>query len=154
VRMSHYPLDIYKPIRITRQREKRPKHEQNGMHSDSLRRPAKPTAQSRGCVFMMQPTLSNKHEGREGHSLPASAMVRGMRRRRAAHSPLNQPGRLGEPPIGVYVASLSDAGLILLGKELPDQFSPAAHADFLEDRLEVVLHCMGRDVKGVRHLCR
>jgi hypothetical protein len=54
---------------------------------------------------MMQPTLSNKHEGREGHSLFASAMVPGVRQRRAVHSPLNQPGRLGEPPIGIYAAT-------------------------------------------------
>jgi hypothetical protein len=43
---------------------------------------------------------------------------------------------------------------LLLGKELPDQFTAALHPDFLKDRLEVVLHRMGRDVEGIRHLGR
>ena len=69
-------------------------------------------------------------------------------------SPLSRPDRLGEPPIRTQVAARQDPWLVLLGKELPDQFSPAAHADFLEDRLEVVLHRIGRDVEGVGDLCR
>src|SRR5215469_16235174 len=102
----------------------------------------------------MKSTLSNKPGGREGNALLVSAMVSGIRRRRAPHSPLNQPGWLGEPPSGVDIAACQNPWLVLLGKELSDQFSAAAHADFLEDRLKVVLHRMGGNVEGVCYLCR
>jgi len=36
----------------------------------------------------------------------------------------------------------------------PDQFSPTAHSNFLEDRLQVVLHGIGRDLERGHHLCR
>jgi hypothetical protein len=42
----------------------------------------------------------------------------------------------------------------VLGEEVPDQFTSAPHTDFLENRLEVVLHGVGRDVKHLGNFSR
>jgi hypothetical protein len=39
------------------------------------------------------------------------------------------------------------ARLVLLSEDLPDKFSPAAHADLIEDGLEVVPHGVRGDVQ-------
>jgi hypothetical protein len=39
------------------------------------------------------------------------------------------------------------ARLVLLSEDLTDEFSPTAHADLVEDSLEVILHGVGRDVQ-------
>jgi len=60
-----------------------------------------------------------------------------------------------EPAGDVQVVTGCVVWLVVLSKEPPDQFTAAAHPDFLEDRLEVILHRIGRDVEGVGHLgCR
>ena len=59
---------------------------------------------------------------------------------------------LGEPAGRIQAAPGRDARLVLVGKEVCGQFPPTAHTDFLEDRLEVVLHGVGRDVNHRRHL--
>ncbi len=35
----------------------------------------------------------------------------------------------------------------MLGEDLTDEFSPATHADLVEDGLEVIAHGVGRDVQ-------
>ncbi len=54
---------------------------------------------------------------------------------------------LGELSTGIQTTSCCDARLVVLGKELPDQFTSAPHPNFLENSLEVVLYSVGRDVK-------
>jgi len=61
---------------------------------------------------------------------------------------------LSEPAIRAWLATGCDAWLILLGKELPNKLAPAAHADLLKDRFEVVLHRVCRDVKRLGDLRR
>src|SRR5579871_1939310 len=102
----------------------------------------------------MKSTLSNKPGDERATLFWFLRWSSGIRRRKAPHSPLNRPSWLGKPPSGVDIAARQNPWLVLLGKELPDQFSAAAHADFLEDRLQVVLHCMGGNVEGVCYLCR
>ena len=46
------------------------------------------------------------------------------------------------------------AWLVLLGEDLPDKFSPAAHADLVEDGLEVIPHGVGCDVQLLRYFGR
>ena len=41
----------------------------------------------------------------------------------------------------------SHARPVLLGEDLTDEFSPAAHADLIEDSLEVIPHGVGCDVQ-------
>ena len=37
--------------------------------------------------------------------------------------------------------------MVVLGEDLTDEFSAAAHADLVEDGLEVIAHGVGRDVQ-------
>src|SRR5215216_2933231 len=53
----------------------------------------------------------------------------------------------GEPPIGAWFLTCRHAWLVVLGEDLTDEFSPAAHADLIEDGLEVIPHGVGRDVQ-------
>src|SRR5260221_9618255 len=60
----------------------------------------------------------------------------------------------GELRTGIHTVSCCDARLMLLGKKLPVEFAPTTHPDFLENRLEVVLYGVGRDVKHLRNFSR
>ena len=124
------------------------------MHSDSLRRPAKPTAQTGEMRLHDGAGLVQEARGTKGLYPYCFCDGPWNTVEKSGSLTFSRPGRLGEPPIGVYIAARHDPWLILLGKELPDQFSAAAHADFFEDRFEVVLHGMGCNVKGIRHLSR
>jgi hypothetical protein len=62
--------------------------------------------------------------------------------------PMEQPGAeetrvLTEPATGIQVATRRNTWLVLLGKDLTDQFTPTAHPDFLENGLEVILDGIG-----------
>src|SRR5215207_10381685 len=59
-----------------------------------------------------------------------------------------------EPPIGVKFVARRHARLILLCEDLTDEFSPAAHADLVEDGLEVIAHGVWRDVQLPRDFGR
>src|SRR5215212_5877583 len=60
----------------------------------------------------------------------------------------------GEPPIGVWLVAASHTRLVLQSEDLADEFSAAAHADLVEDGLEVISHRVGRDVEFLRHFGR
>src|SRR3712207_3602489 len=53
----------------------------------------------------------------------------------------------GERPIGVQFAAGRHARLVVLGEDLTDEFSAAAHPHLVEDGLEVIAHGVGRDVQ-------
>ena len=53
----------------------------------------------------------------------------------------------GEPTISVQFAAGRHARLVLLGEDLPEEFSAAAHPDLVEDGLEVITHRVRRDVQ-------
>src|SRR5918999_1679036 len=60
----------------------------------------------------------------------------------------------GEPSIGVRFLSGRHAWPVVLGEDLADELSPAAHADLVEDRLEVIAHGVRRDVQFLGDLDR
>jgi hypothetical protein len=53
----------------------------------------------------------------------------------------------GELPADVRFVARRHARLVVLGEDLTDQFSSAAHADLVEDGLEVIPHRVWRDVE-------
>ncbi len=55
-------------------------------------------------------------------------------------------------PTGRAVGLLLPARHVVLEEDLADQFAPAADTGLVEDRLEVILHGVGRDPKGLRDL--
>jgi hypothetical protein len=56
----------------------------------------------------------------------------------------------GKPPIGLWFAAALHARLVVLGEDLSNEFSAAAHTSLVEDGLEVVAHGVGRDVQFLR----
>ena len=53
----------------------------------------------------------------------------------------------GELPVGAWFVACRHTWLVVLGEDLTDEFSAAAHADLAEDGLEVIPHSVWRDVQ-------
>jgi hypothetical protein len=82
---------------------------------------------------------------------PARALLpSGRQAQRVAlvgHEAIFECSGSGEPPIGVQFLTCRHAWLVMLGEDLTDEFSSAAHADLIEYGLEVIAHGVWRDVQ-------
>jgi hypothetical protein len=114
--------------------------------TSSYRLQRRPAVRKRcSATLMAMPSCSGSMQERRPR-------LRHQRNRTLGTSPFSNFGcsvtcSSGEPPIGAWFLTYRHAWLVVLGEDLANEFSAAAHSDLVKHGLEVIPHRVGRDVQ-------